>query len=145
MTVDNFKPNALFWILGIIFLLWNLMGCGIYLADTMMSDAAYAEAYGAEMAAARDVYPVWATAFYATAVWVGLVAAILFLLRKRLSAVLFGVSLIAAIICFIPTFANDVLREAGGTTFWVMPLIVIVLGLAETLYSRKQAAVNILR
>ena len=145
MNDFNKKPGTLFWVLGVAFLIWNIFGCGIYLADAMMSDAAYAEAYGEKMAAARDFYPTWATAFYATAVWVGLVAAILFLLRKRLSAILFIVSLIAAMICFIPNFTSDVLREAGGATFWVMPLIVTVLGLVETLYSRKQAAQHILR
>ncbi len=139
------KPNALFWILGIVFLLWNLMGCGIYLMDVIMSDAAYADAYGEKMAAARDFYPVWATAAYAIAVWGGLVAAILFLLRKRLSVTLFILSLLAALICFIPSFSSEILRDAGGPTFWVMPLVVVVLGVVEVLFSRKQAAAGLLR
>ena len=145
MSEFEVKPSALFWILGIFFVLWNLMGCGIYLMDTLMSDGAYADAYGEKMAAAREFYPVWATAAYATAVWGGLMASILFLLRRRLSATLFVLSLIAALICFIPTFTNDVLRGAGGSTFWVMPLIVVILGCAEVFYSRKQVAKTILR
>ncbi|MEP4053288.1 MAG: hypothetical protein ABJN22_13680 [Litorimonas sp.] len=145
MNEDNLKPNVLFWILGVIFLLWNLMGCGIYLMDTMMSDAAYLDAYGAEMAAAREFYPTWATAFYAIAVWGGLVAAVLFLMRRGLSVTLFAVSLVAAVICFIPNFTNEVIRDASGSTFWMMPLIVVVLGIVEVLYSRKQASKGILR
>ena len=139
------KPTTLFWILGIVFLLWNLMGCGIYLMDTMMSDAAYVEAHGAEMAAAREFYPVWATAFYAIAVWGGLVAAILLLLRKRLSVSLFILSLLAAVICFIPNFTNETLRAAGGSTFWLMPLIVVFLGMVEVWFSRSQRAKGVLR
>lgn len=145
MDQTTVKPSTLFWILGIIFLLWNLMGCGIYLMDTMMSDAAYVEAYGAEMAAAREFYPTWATGAYAIAVWGGLVAAILFLLKKRLSVSLFVLSLLAAVICFIPNFTNETLRAAGGSTFWVMPVIVVLIGIFEVWFSRLQRAKGVLR
>jgi hypothetical protein len=113
--------------------------------EMTMSDQAYAEAFGAELAAVRDVYPTWALAGYAIAVWSGLLAAILFLLRKRLSVTVFMISLVAAVIGFIPTFTNSVLRDAAGSSFWVMPLIVIVIGIIEILYSRKQAAAGVLR
>ena len=144
---DNYsiKPSAVFWVMGILFLLWGLMGCGIYLIEVMMSDEAYAEAYGEDLAAVRDIHPVWAVAAFASAVWSGLLAAILFLLRKRLSAGIFIFSLVAAIIGFIPTFTNSVIREAAGPSFWVMPLVVVVLGSIEVWYSRKQSAKGILR
>ena len=117
----------------------------MYLAEVMMSDKAYGEAFGQDLLAVRHVYPVWAMAGYASAVWSGLLAAILFLLRKRLSAVIFIFSLVAAIIGFIPTFTNSILREAAGPSFWVMPLIVVVLGSFEVWYSRKQSAKGVLR
>ena len=138
------KPSVAFWVMGVLFLLWGLMGCSIYLNEVMMSDQAYAEAFGEDLAAVRDVNPVWAIAAFASAVWSGLLAAILFLLRKRLSAGIFIFSLVAAIIGFIPTFTNSVLRDAAGSTFWVMPLIVVVLGSIEVWYSRKQGAKGIL-
>ncbi len=141
----NVKPSAMFWVLGVLFLLWGLMGCAMYLAEVMMSDKAYGEAFGQDLLAVRHVYPVWAMAGYASAVWSGLLAAILFLLRKRLSAVIFIFSLVAAIIGFIPTFTNSILREAAGPSFWVMPLIVVVLGSFEVWYSRKQSAKGVLR
>lgn len=141
----NVKPGLLFWILGVVFVLWNLMGCGFYLMDVMMSEAAYAETYGAEMAEAYKLYPVWAVAAYAIAVWGGLLASLLFLLRKRLCIALFAISLVASIICFVPNFTNDVLRDAGGASFWIMPLIVVVLGVFEVWFSRLQRAKGILR
>ena len=141
----NVKPSAMFWVLGVLFLLWGLMGCAMYLAEVVMSDKAYGEAFGQDLLAVRHVYPVWAMAGYASAVWSGLLAAILFLLRKRLSAVIFIFSLVAAIIGFIPTFTNSILREAAGPSFWVMPLIVVVLGSFEVWYSRKQSAKGVLR
>jgi hypothetical protein len=145
MTEFNQKPSALFWVLGVLFLLWGLMGCGMYLTEVMMSDRAYEETFGQDLFAVRHVYPVWAMAAYASAVWSGLLAAILFLLRKRVSAVIFIVSLVAAIIGFIPTFTNSVLKEAAGSGYWVMPVIVVVLGALEVWYSRKQSAKGILR
>ena len=130
------KPPVLFWILAVLFVLWGLIGCGIYLMEMTMSDQAYADAFGPELAEVRDVYPTWGLAGYATAVWSGLLASILFILRKRLSAFIFMLSLGAAVIGFIPTFINPVLREAAGPSFWVMPLIVVSLGAFEVWYSR---------
>jgi len=138
------KPTALFWVAAVIFILWNIMGCSIYLMEMMMSDEAYADAFGAEMAAVRDVYPTWGLAGYATAVWSGLLAAILFILRKRVSVLIFMLSVVAAAISFIPSFTNSMLREAAGSSFWVMPVIVIVIGLFEIFYSRRQQANGIL-
>jgi len=144
MILDKAKPGALFWILATLFVIWGLIGCSIYLTEMMLSDEAYAQAFGPELAAVRDVYPTWGLSAYAIAVWSGLLAAILFLLRKRLSVIIFTVSLIAAIIGFIPTFTNTVLRDAAGSSFWVMPLIVVAIGIIEILYSRKQAGQGLL-
>jgi len=139
------KTPVLFWIVGVLFLLWGLIGCGFYLTEVTLSDSAYADAFGEDLAAVRGVYPIWAMSAYAMAVWSGLLASILFLLRKRLSVGIFTVSLVAAIIGFIPSFTNSVLRDAAGAGFWVMPLIVVVIGLFEVIYSRKQRTVSILR
>ena len=139
------KPPVLFWIIATIFIVWGLIGCGMYLTEMMMSDEAYLEAFGPELAAVRDVYPVWGIAAYATAVWSGLLAAILFLFRKRVSVSIFVLSLVAAIIGFIPSFTNSILRDAAGSGFWIMPLIVVTIGMFEIFYSRKQRAKGILR
>lgn len=105
-----------------------------------MTDAQYAEAYGEAKAAVRDLYPVWAVAAYALAVWSGLIAAVLFLLRRRLSPTVFVFSLIAAVVCFIPVFVSAPLRSSGGSTFWVMPAIVVLLGIIEIWYARRKRA-----
>ena len=129
---------AVFWVVGIIFLLWNILGCGMYLMDKMTSDAKYAEMYGEAMAATRDIYPAWATGAYALAVWGGLLAAICLLLRKKISLPLFVLSLIAAIICFIPVFTESAFAEASEGTHWVMPVIVVLLGLVEIWWVRRK-------
>ena len=139
------KPTTLFWVVAALFLIWGLIGCGIYLMDKLMTDEAVLKFGGQVALDARQAYPIWATAAYAIAVWGGLIAAILFLMRKKFSVILFVVSLIAAVICFIPTFTDPIVKEAGGSTFWVMPLVVVSLGIFEIFYSRKQRANGILR
>jgi len=139
------KPTALFWIIAVIFVIWGLIGCSFYLAEVMMSDAAYSDAFGPELAGVRGVYPTWAMAAYATAVWSGLIAAILFIFRKRISVAVFMFSLGMAIFGFIPSFTNPVLKNAAGEGFWVMPLIVVCIGIFEIIFSRKQRANGILR
>ena len=46
--MDNTQTKApwWFWTVAIIYLLWSFMGCGMYLVEHMMSDAAYGEAFG---------------------------------------------------------------------------------------------------
>ncbi len=135
------KPNTLFWVLGALFLLWNVFGCAMYLFDRLASDEAIlAMENGEAMLAASKAYPIWASAGYAIAVWGGLVAAIMLLLRKKLAAPLFILSLIAAIICFIPSFTMAEMKAAGGPTYWVMPLVVVLLGVFEVVWARSKVS-----
>lgn len=139
------KPTTWFWVIAGIFLLWNAFGCYLYVIDVSLTDAQYAEKYGQVMADARHFYPSWAFAAYAVAVWGGLVAAGLLLLRRRLAVTAFVISLIAAAICFIPNFISAPLREAGGATYWLMPLIVVAIGLVEVWFARRESAKGSLR
>lgn len=141
------KPGTVFWVLGALFLLWNAFGCYLYVMDKLMSDAAlleYNKENGQVMLDARHAYPIWATAAYAIAVWGGLVASLFYLMRKKLAVTLFIVSLIAAIICFIPSFTNPIVKAGGGDSYWVMPVIVVFLGLIEVWWSRKKVATQTL-
>jgi hypothetical protein len=139
------KPTIWFWVVAILFLVWNMIGCYFYIIEVTMPDAQYAEAHGAEMAAVRGLYPTWALAAFALAVWGGLLAATLLLLRKALSVPLFLVSLVMSVLCFIPNFVVTELREAAGSTVWVMPLIVIVIGVTQLWFSRRERARGTLR
>ncbi len=145
MEIGKVKTPWWFWVIGGLFLLWNIFGCGIYLFDKFLTDADVLKNSGQAALDARQAYPIWATAAYATAVWSGLLAAILYLLRKKISVTIFTISLIAAIVCFIPNFFIPVVKAGGGNTFWVMPVVVIVLGLFEILWSRKMRAKRIIR
>ena len=141
---DKIKPPTLFWIVGALFLLWNAFGCYLYYMDNTMSDAAYVEAYGQAMTDVRGTYPAWSMAGYAIGVWGGLVAAILFLLRKKLALPLFILSVIGAFVSFIWGFTNADYKAAAGSSFWVMPVIVLAIGAFEIWVTRKKIAKGIL-
>ncbi|MGB0907131.1 MAG: hypothetical protein ACPGVT_06535 [Maricaulaceae bacterium] len=139
---DEKKPSIfywlLFWGLALLFLAWNAFGCYLYIMDQTMTDAAYIELYGADMANVRAKYPVWSTAAYATAVWGGLLAALMLILRKGLAVLLFVLSLVAAIVSFVWGLTNEEALAAAGETAWVMPAIVVGLGLFEVVWSAIQ-------
>jgi hypothetical protein len=74
-----------FWIVAVLALLWEGMGCYAYLTQIGSVD---------------DTMPVWISAAFAVAVWVGLSGAILLLMRQRLARTAFAVSLLAVLVQF---------------------------------------------
>jgi len=138
------KPPALFWVVGVIFLLWNLFGCYMYWLDQTMEQAKYVEAYGEGLAGMRDQIPVWATSGYAVGVFGGLLAAILFLLRKKLAYPVFVLSLIGAVVGFLYVFITPEYKAAAGSSYWIMPVIVLVVGIVEIWVSKRKIAKGIL-
>lgn len=145
MTIEIKKPSAIFWGLAVLFLAWNLFGCAIYLLDQTLSDEVYTDRYGETLAAMRDTVPAWATSGYAIAVWSGLLAALAFLLRRRVSLWLFTVSLIGAAVGFIPTVVNADLIAPVLPTFWIMPVFVLVFGTVEILVVKHFSKQGLLR
>src|SRR3954466_8584829 len=82
---DAVKPAVpgWFWIVAVIALLWEGLGCYAYLMQISTVD---------------DVTPMWVTASFAVAVWVGVVGALLLLMRQKMARSAFAVSLLAVIV-----------------------------------------------
>jgi hypothetical protein len=80
--VGTHKPKLSYWTITVLGLVWNLMGCLNFIAQTNPETVAQMpEAYGAVIANR----PAWATAAFAVAVFGGAVGCILLLLRRRVS------------------------------------------------------------
>jgi hypothetical protein len=77
--------------------------------------------------------PVWMKAAYAIAVWVGLLGAVLLLLRKKLAEPLLLVSLLAAVLTFLPYAIVPAVSELVTTND--IAAAVIVLLITGTIYS----------
>lgn len=130
------KPSKLFWVISIIALLWNLMGVFNYLNQAYNSSGML-EGMTAEQIAAFENIPAWATACFAIAVFIGTIASIVLLLRKKWAKPLFIISLIAAIAQFINWLFISNAVEAFGPTTYIMPIVVIFLGIFEIIFANN--------
>ena len=94
----NGKPPTSFWIIGVVFLLWNLLGLFAYYTQVTMTPEMMAESFNEAQQAWMLNEPAWATSAYAIAVTAGVIAAALLLMRKALAFPFFIVSFVAVLV-----------------------------------------------
>ena len=124
-----------FWIIGVIALIWNVMGVINYIVQ-MNSDvvAAMSETHRAII----ETRPAWATGGFAIAVFGGALGSLLLLLRKSVAIYLFIVSLAGVIVTMIHTIGVAGSKIDFGL-FDISMMILIPLLVAAFLiwYSKK--------
>ncbi|QIK96613.1 hypothetical protein G7076_09350 [Sphingomonas sp. HDW15A] len=103
-------------------LAWELIGCAMYLMQVSVDPAALP----ADQRQMWDATPVWMTGAYALAVWIGLVAAILLLMRRKLAEPLLLVSLIAVVVQFSGLLTVPALRNLVGSDMLFLPFLIVV-------------------
>ena len=128
------KLPTWFWVVAVLAVLWNLMGCAAYYMDVTMTPEMLAELPQADQDL-RAAIPAWITGLYAIAVFVGLAGAIMLCLRKKLAIPLYIVSLVAVVVQmgYISFGMNSV--EVRGAVSLVFPVIIIVLGALQLWFS----------
>ncbi len=138
------------WIVGILSLLWNAIGCYDYLM-TRLRDTDYLTSMmpGTDpnaVLAYIDSFPIWAQAGWALGVWCGLAGAVLLLIRNRYSVWAFALSLIGAILGLGYQIANPggpaAMHEGAGA---VMPYVIILIAAFQLWYSWSQEKKGVLR
>ncbi len=119
-----------FWIIGLVGLVFNLMGCMNYIAQMNT----------ANVATMPDVYrtviesrPAWGTGVFAIAVFGGSLGCILLLLRKSVAFHVFVVALIGVVAAQIPFLGMDELPIAA----WIGGFSQFVVGAFLIWYSRQ--------
>ncbi len=131
------KPSTAFYVLGGVFLVWNLIGLMFYYQQMTLTPEIM---QAAEMSAAQiawiEATPTWANAAYAIAVTIGVIASILLLLRRALAFPAFVVSFAGVVVQDIESFVLRNPAEAWGTSAYYIPAMVFVVAIAEILYSR---------
>ena len=110
-----------FTIAAIAALLFELGGCAMYLLQ-LLNDPTLAD----EIALYRAT-PLWVTAAFAVAVWVGLAGAVLLLLRRRQAAPLLLVSLAALLIQISAYFVVPALRNLTQSDDLFLPFVIVVI------------------
>lgn len=131
MTTVSNRPNALFWVIGVIALIWNAMGVMAYLGRAFITDEMIAELPEEQRAEFLIEHPSWVTAAFAIAVFGGVLASLFLLLRKKLAYPLFILSAIAAIAQHIYLFLNV------EVTSYIMPVLIIIVCIFLVWYSKK--------
>ena len=138
------------WIVGILSLLWNCLGCFDYLMTRMRNTDYLASAMpGVDpnaMLAWVDSFPLYAQIGWGLGVWMGLLGSVLLLLRNRWAVWSYGLSLLGAVlglgyqIALAPPLAG-----ADRAIDKAMPFVIILVAVGLFLYARAMEKKGVLR
>ena len=138
-TKTTVKPPMWFWIISVLSLLWNLIGVVQYLAQAYMG-VEELESISQEQRIAFESQPSWVTGAFAVAVWGGALGCLFLLLRKKWAVPVLGISLIGIIaqVSYNLFISNNF--ELYGAQAVIMPIVILIIGIALLLFARKATA-----
>lgn len=132
------------WLVGVLSLAWNAMGCWSWYQQISGAPAYYATMTMGQLRYIQAT-PAWATVAFGLAVWAGLLGALALLLRRRLAFNAY----VAGLIGFITSSFNSFVLTDGigvmGAASVGFAAFVFVLCLVEVGYSRWMAKKGVLR
>ena len=131
------------WLVGILGLLWSSMGAFDYLM-TQTQNESYMSQFTPEQLEFFYGFPTWVVAFWALAVWGGVLGTLLLLLRKRLAAPVLLGSFLAMIATSIHNFFLSNGLEVTGGAGLVFSGLIFVFALGLWLYARAMAQGGVL-
>lgn len=146
MEITASKTPTHLWVFGILALLWNCIGAYDYLMSNI-GGLAYFESMGLD-AAAYDwlqAMPVWAVGAWAVGVWGSVLGSLLLLIRSRHAASVYLVSIAGVVITFAYQFTSARPASLQGGMATVMPLVILILIVAQWYYARRMAQAGVLR
>ena len=138
MTTEN-KPPVWFWIVAILLVLWEAMGCYACVTQIRLGAAAMGpvDDWSLKYYAAL---PAWYNGVYAVATFGGLLGALALLVRRKWASLLFWVSFIAIIVMFGYAFvATDLIAHKGLGQVLPFPLVIAAVGAAAIWFANFAA------
>jgi len=124
------------WVMGVLAVLWNSMGAFDYLM-TQTRNEGYMSDYTPEQLEYFYGFPAWVVAFWAIAVWGGVLGAVLLVLRKKLAAGVFLVSFLSMVVTTIYNFGlSNGLEHMGDPFSLVFTALIFLFALLLFLYAR---------
>lgn len=133
------NPTRGFWIIAVLALLWNIIGVFFWIFEHFLMTEEIKAAYPPEELELINSAPFWGIYVYGIAVFGGLLASILLLMRKKMAVGIFGISLLAILIQMgYWIFGMDSVGVMGPQSL-IMPLIVIAIAIFEYFYSKGAA------
>lgn len=133
-----------FWIVVVVSALWNAFGAYDYLMSVTVNEA-YLANFPPELIEIMSRFPVWATSLWAIGVWFSVAGTILLILRNKLAATAFLVSLVGAGGSFAYQFSLGKPEMLDAGMYYGMPAIIVVAINAQWIYSRRMTAAGVLR
>jgi hypothetical protein len=148
-TVSARTPAHL-WIVGALSLVWGCFGAYDYLMTRMRNTDYIASAMpGTDPNAALawvDSMPLYAQVGWGLGVWLGLLGAVLLLMRSRWAVWSFGVSLVGAVLSLGYQIAlAPPMPGPESALMKAMPYVIIAICVALFLYARAQEKKGLLR
>ena len=126
------------WIVGIVSLLWNLMGAFDYSASQLQLDF-YMSQFTEAQLAYFYAFPSWAVAGWAFGVWGAFAGSIGLLLRHKWALWAFGISILGLFVSSVFSFglSNGVeIMGTGGVIFtaviWIVAILLFVYTCRQT-------------
>jgi len=119
------KPHWSFWLIGIVALVWNALGSMNYLMQMNPEVVAALPDTHKAIIVGR---PGWATGGFAFAVFGGVIASLLLLLKKAVTLQVFIVSLLGTLVTMIHTVRVANSTSFSGGEMFVMILLPIIVG-----------------
>ena len=136
------KPPAWFWIVAILLVLWEAIGCYACVEQFRLGAAAMGPV-DAWSQAYYDALPTWYNYVYVVATFGGLLGGLALLLRERRATILFWISLIAVIVMFGYAFAaTDLIAHKGLGNVVIFPAVIALIAVFSVWFSgwrRKRA------
>jgi hypothetical protein len=133
------------WVIGIVAVLWNAGGAFDYLM-TQTQNEGYMSQFTPEQLEFFYGFPAWVVAFWAIAVWGGVLGAVLLLLRKKLAVPVFLVSFLSMVVTtFHNYFLSNGLEVIGSDpTGIIFSVLIFIFALFLYLYSKAMAGRGVL-
>jgi len=126
MTDEPYSPRPLagwYWVAAVASLLFMIVAC----VGQVMSVITDSASLPLDQRVVFEARPVWMIAAYAVAVWVGLLGAIMLVLRRKLAQPLLLVSLIACALTFLPYAVVPAVRDNITTNDIAVAIVILAI------------------
>ena len=136
---EKINVPAWFWILAILFLLWNILGVLSFIGDLNSTKESLEamEAYSDREIELMLSLPSWTKVFYGLATFSGLIGAIGLIMKKRFAVPLFVTSLCAAVFHHAYIYTTTEAMSVMQMPSKIMSLVVISTCVLQLWFSRK--------
>jgi len=131
------------WLIGILGLIWDSMGVFDYLMTETQNESYMSQFTPAQLEFFYG-FPTWVVAFWALAVWGGVLGALLLLLRRRLAAPVLLVSFLAMIVTAVHNFLLSNGLEVMGREGLVFSGLIFAFAIGLWLYARAMVKRGVL-